>query len=146
MPKQKYAPPRGVTENRKEGRFVLGTFRMCVNASTLLITPRRSSSHDVGTSSYRYHTATYSPVSVLVNRRTNDTIFVGSIRLENCVIHVTAWLLLRWIDGATTRCVKGVVHITTRVTNEGRKVRSGYLTFRTNASTLPITPRRSSSR
>ncbi|GFW88884.1 hypothetical protein TNCV_2683181 [Trichonephila clavipes] len=29
--------------------------------------------------------------------------------------------------------------------SEGRKVRSGYLPFRTNASTLPITPKRSSS-
>ncbi|GFX62803.1 hypothetical protein TNCV_3351291 [Trichonephila clavipes] len=44
------------------------------------------------------------------------------------------------------RRAKGAVHITARVTNEGRKVRSGYLPFRTNASTLPITPRRSSSR
>ncbi|GFX93825.1 hypothetical protein TNCV_1590011 [Trichonephila clavipes] len=29
---------------------------------------------------------------------------------------------------------------------EGRKAHSGYLPFRTNASTLPITPKRSSSR
>ncbi|GFX94242.1 hypothetical protein TNCV_4292871 [Trichonephila clavipes] len=36
------------------------------------------------------------------------------------------------------------VHITARVTDEGRKVRSGYLPFRTKASTLPITRRRSS--
>ncbi|GFV91342.1 hypothetical protein TNCV_898591 [Trichonephila clavipes] len=43
-------------------------------------------------------------------------------------------------------CAKGAVHILARVTNEGRKVRSGYLPFRTNASTLPITPRRSSKR
>ncbi|GFX78312.1 hypothetical protein TNCV_5136591 [Trichonephila clavipes] len=35
---------------------------------------------------------------------------------------------------------------TARVTNEGRKVRSGYLPFRMNASTLPITPKQSSSR
>ncbi|GFU66087.1 hypothetical protein TNCV_1518691 [Trichonephila clavipes] len=42
------------------------------------------------------------------------------------------------------RRAKGVVHITTRVTNEGGKVRSEYLPFRTNASTLPITPKRSS--
>ncbi|GFV99132.1 hypothetical protein TNCV_1511081 [Trichonephila clavipes] len=43
---------------------------------------------------------------------------------------------------------KDVVHITARVTNVGRKegVRSGDLPFRTNASTLPITPRRPSSR
>ncbi|GFU04615.1 hypothetical protein TNCV_4377011 [Trichonephila clavipes] len=38
------------------------------------------------------------------------------------------------------------LEIISRVTNEGRKVRSRYLTFRTNESTLPITPRRSSSR
>ncbi|GFY15832.1 hypothetical protein TNCV_1284771 [Trichonephila clavipes] len=35
---------------------------------------------------------------------------------------------------------------TAMVTNEGRKVRSGYLPFGTNASTLSITPKRSSSR
>ncbi|GFV99105.1 hypothetical protein TNCV_1510811 [Trichonephila clavipes] len=35
---------------------------------------------------------------------------------------------------------------TARVTNEGMEVRSGYLPFRTNASTLSIMPRRSSSR
>ncbi|GFV39033.1 hypothetical protein TNCV_965981 [Trichonephila clavipes] len=44
------------------------------------------------------------------------------------------------------RRAKGSVHITARVTNEGRKVRSGHLPFRTNASTLPMTPKRSSSR
>ncbi|GFX13202.1 uncharacterized protein TNCV_2989661 [Trichonephila clavipes] len=44
------------------------------------------------------------------------------------------------------RRAKGVVHISARVTNVGGKVRSGYLPFLTNASTLPITPRRSSSR
>ncbi|GFX17079.1 hypothetical protein TNCV_4266051 [Trichonephila clavipes] len=44
------------------------------------------------------------------------------------------------------RRAKGAVHITARVSNEGRKVRSGYLPFRTNASTLPIMPKRSSSR
>ncbi|GFW97700.1 hypothetical protein TNCV_1424641 [Trichonephila clavipes] len=42
----------------QEGRFVLGTFRSERNASTLPITPKRSPSRDVGTSSYRYHTAT----------------------------------------------------------------------------------------
>ncbi|GFV13242.1 ATP-dependent DNA helicase [Trichonephila clavipes] len=54
------------------------------NASTLPITPKRSCSRDVGTSSYRYHTAAYSPAIVSVNRRTHDTIFVASIekRLE----------------------------------------------------------------
>ncbi|GFW23700.1 uncharacterized protein TNCV_2032431 [Trichonephila clavipes] len=42
----------------KEGRFVLVTvlpFR--TNAGTLPIMPKRSSSRDVGTNSYRYHTA-----------------------------------------------------------------------------------------
>ncbi|GFX79229.1 hypothetical protein TNCV_695411 [Trichonephila clavipes] len=43
-------------------------------------------------------------------------------------------------------CTNGVVHITARVTSKGRKVHSGYRSFRTNASTSPITPRRSSLR
>ncbi|GFX79283.1 hypothetical protein TNCV_695951 [Trichonephila clavipes] len=64
-----------------EGRFDLSTFRSerTNEASTLTITPKRSSSRDVGTSSYRYHTVTYPPASVSSNRRTNDTIFVASI-------------------------------------------------------------------
>ncbi|GFU66701.1 hypothetical protein TNCV_3111851 [Trichonephila clavipes] len=64
-----------------EGRFDLSTFRSerMKEASTLTITPKRSSSRDVGTSSYRYHTATYNPASVSANRRTNDTIFVASM-------------------------------------------------------------------
>ncbi|GFW35889.1 hypothetical protein TNCV_1927201 [Trichonephila clavipes] len=64
-----------------EGRFDLSTFRSerTNEASTLTITPKRSSSRDVGTSSYRYHTATYPPASVSANRRTNDTIFVASM-------------------------------------------------------------------
>ncbi|GFX05990.1 retrovirus-related Pol polyprotein from transposon TNT 1-94 [Trichonephila clavipes] len=95
-----------------EGRNVRsGYLPFRTNASILRITPKRSSSSDVGTSSYRYHTTTYSPASVSANRRTNDTIFVASM-----------------------------------VTNEGRKVRSGYLPFRTYANTLPITPKPSSSR
>ncbi|GFU23817.1 hypothetical protein TNCV_111 [Trichonephila clavipes] len=35
-----------------------------MKASTLTITPKRSSSRDVGTNSYRYHTATVSKFSV----------------------------------------------------------------------------------
>ncbi|GFV97441.1 hypothetical protein TNCV_2039501 [Trichonephila clavipes] len=64
-----------------EGRFDLSTFRSerTNEASTLTITPKRSSSRDVGTRSYRHHTATYPPASVSANRRTNDTIFVASI-------------------------------------------------------------------
>ncbi|GFS55105.1 hypothetical protein TNCV_2441751 [Trichonephila clavipes] len=64
-----------------EGRFDLSTFRSerMNEASTLTITPKRSSWWDVGTSSYRYHTATYPPASVSANRRTNDTIFVASM-------------------------------------------------------------------
>ncbi|GFU61408.1 hypothetical protein TNCV_4537931 [Trichonephila clavipes] len=64
-----------------EGRFDLSTFRSerTNEASTLTITPKRSSSQDVGTSSYRYHIATYPPASVSANRRTNDTIFVASM-------------------------------------------------------------------
>ncbi|GFY26866.1 uncharacterized protein TNCV_930071 [Trichonephila clavipes] len=51
-----------------EGRFILGTFRSERNASTLPIMPRRPSLRDVGTRSYRYHTAAYSPASDLANR------------------------------------------------------------------------------
>ncbi|GFX69039.1 uncharacterized protein TNCV_4945391 [Trichonephila clavipes] len=52
-----------------EGRKVRsGYLPFRTNASTLPITLKRSSSRDVGTSSYRYHTATYSPVSVSANR------------------------------------------------------------------------------
>ncbi|GFW19998.1 hypothetical protein TNCV_867041 [Trichonephila clavipes] len=39
------------------------------NASTLPITPRRSSSRDVGTSSNKYHTITYSPTTDSANER-----------------------------------------------------------------------------
>ncbi|GFX98292.1 hypothetical protein TNCV_4909351 [Trichonephila clavipes] len=53
---------------RIEGRKVRSAYLpFQTNASTLPITPRRSSSRDVGTSSYRYHTATYSPASVSAN-------------------------------------------------------------------------------
>ncbi|GFY16663.1 uncharacterized protein TNCV_2787881 [Trichonephila clavipes] len=69
----------GYSSSLKEGRFVLGTFLSKRNASTLPITPKRSSSRDVGTISYRYHTATYSSASVSANRRTNDTIFVANM-------------------------------------------------------------------
>ncbi|GFW25151.1 hypothetical protein TNCV_2262091 [Trichonephila clavipes] len=53
-----------------EGRFDLSTFRSerTNEASTLTIMPKRSSSRDVGTSSYRYHTATYPSASVSANR------------------------------------------------------------------------------
>ncbi|GFU52441.1 hypothetical protein TNCV_193141 [Trichonephila clavipes] len=64
-----------------QSRFALGTFRSNVrmkckyanhHAKTIVFA-------DVGTSSYRYHTAAYSPVSVSANRRTHDAIFVASI-------------------------------------------------------------------
>ncbi|GFT27686.1 hypothetical protein TNCV_3570581 [Trichonephila clavipes] len=42
-----------------------------------------------------------------------------------------AWLLMRWIDGATTAAREGCGSYHVRVTNVGRKVRSGYLQFRT---------------
>ncbi|GFY04840.1 hypothetical protein TNCV_3952471 [Trichonephila clavipes] len=73
-------PSRG-SLHLSEGRFDLSTFRSerTNEASTLTIMPKRSSSRDVGTSSYRYHTATYPPASVSANRRTNDTIFVASM-------------------------------------------------------------------
>ncbi|GFU06768.1 hypothetical protein TNCV_4353321 [Trichonephila clavipes] len=43
---------------------VLGTFRSKRNASTLPITPRRPSSRDVGTSSYKYHSP-HNPVAAV---------------------------------------------------------------------------------
>ncbi|GFW21477.1 hypothetical protein TNCV_1533001 [Trichonephila clavipes] len=65
----------------KEGRKVRsGYLPFRTNESTLPITPERSSSRGVGTSSYRYPTITYSPASVSANRRTNDTIFVASMK------------------------------------------------------------------
>ncbi|GFW87886.1 uncharacterized protein TNCV_1359901 [Trichonephila clavipes] len=57
---------------------------------------------------------------------------------------LVAFAVDRWCYDCGTRRLR--VHITARVTNEGRKVRSGYLPFRMNASTLPITPKRSTSR
>ncbi|GFW16934.1 hypothetical protein TNCV_2760621 [Trichonephila clavipes] len=53
----------------KEGSFWVPSIPNAI-ASTLPITPKRSSSRDVGTSSYRYHTATYSPASVSANSYT----------------------------------------------------------------------------
>ncbi|GFT87623.1 hypothetical protein TNCV_3866541 [Trichonephila clavipes] len=70
-----------ICKDLSEGKFDLSTFRSerTNEASTLTITPKRSSSRDVGTSSYRYPTATYPPASVSANRRTNDTIFLASM-------------------------------------------------------------------
>ncbi|GFY30091.1 hypothetical protein TNCV_4074041 [Trichonephila clavipes] len=61
----------------KERRFGLSTFR-CERMRVLYRSSKRSSLRKVGTSSYRYHTATYSPASVSANRRKND-IFVASM-------------------------------------------------------------------
>ncbi|GFT07266.1 hypothetical protein TNCV_1416921 [Trichonephila clavipes] len=82
-----------------EGRFDLSTFRSerTNEASTLTITPKRSSSRDLGTSSYRYHTATYPPASVSANRRTNDTIFVASI--ESDPKHTATGQLVNPVEG-----------------------------------------------
>ncbi|GFW77673.1 uncharacterized protein TNCV_133641 [Trichonephila clavipes] len=65
------APDSGNPAARRKVRSGYLPFR--TKASTLPITPKRSSSRDVGTSSYRYHTATYFPASVSANRRTKDT-------------------------------------------------------------------------
>ncbi|GFV77756.1 hypothetical protein TNCV_1575041 [Trichonephila clavipes] len=83
-----------------EGRFDLSTFRSerTNEASTLTITPKRSSSRDVGTSSYRYHTATYTPASVSANRRTNDTIFVASMNAITWLKIGSMIILLRNIN------------------------------------------------
>ncbi|GFV57115.1 hypothetical protein TNCV_3530641 [Trichonephila clavipes] len=61
----------------KEERFVLDKIRRFV-PNECEFTPKRSSSRNVGSSSYRYYTATYSPASVSANLRTNDTIFVAT--------------------------------------------------------------------
>ncbi|GFY02161.1 retrovirus-related Pol polyprotein from transposon opus [Trichonephila clavipes] len=47
---------------------------------------------------------------------------------------LTAWLLLRWIDGATTAAREGCGLYHVRVTNVGGKIRSEYLPFRTPIS------------
>ncbi|GFV39313.1 uncharacterized protein TNCV_1230151 [Trichonephila clavipes] len=75
------------------------------NASTLPITPKRSSPRDVGTSLYRYHTATYAPASVSVNRRTNNTIFVASIELRHSCDGLVAFAVDRWRHDSGVRTV-----------------------------------------
>ncbi|GFT82931.1 hypothetical protein TNCV_4434751 [Trichonephila clavipes] len=73
-------PMEGLVTDKVERRKVRsGYLPFRTNASTLPITPKRSSSHDVDTSSYRYHTTTYSPTSVSTNRRTNHAISVASM-------------------------------------------------------------------
>ncbi|GFW34646.1 hypothetical protein TNCV_952741 [Trichonephila clavipes] len=79
------------TEGRKVSSRYL-PFRS--KESTLPITPRRPSSRDVGTSSYRYPTTTYSPASISVNRRTNDTMFVASIWRHDCDVR-RVWFISR---------------------------------------------------
>ncbi|GFX72753.1 hypothetical protein TNCV_4063481 [Trichonephila clavipes] len=74
-------------ETSVRGKVRSGYLSFQTNTSTLPIMPKRSSSRDVGTSSYRYHTATYSPASVSANRRTNDTIFVAS--MERCTLNLS---------------------------------------------------------
>ncbi|GFW37339.1 uncharacterized protein TNCV_4498301 [Trichonephila clavipes] len=75
-----------------EGRFDLSTFRSerTNEASTLTITPKRSSSRDVGTSSYRYHTATYPlPVFRRIGERTMPYLWRACKQLRHfvgCVI------------------------------------------------------------
>ncbi|GFX77899.1 uncharacterized protein TNCV_346381 [Trichonephila clavipes] len=75
-----------------EGRFDLSTFRSerTNEASTLTITPKRSSSRDVGTSSYRYHTATYPlPVFRRIGERTIPYLWRACKQLRHfvgCVI------------------------------------------------------------
>ncbi|GFW72794.1 hypothetical protein TNCV_1266371 [Trichonephila clavipes] len=58
------------------------------NASTLPITPRRSSSRDVGTSSYRYHTATegtqFQSVDVMKAKTTGLLKMVTPYEPQNC--------------------------------------------------------------
>ncbi|GFX07655.1 uncharacterized protein TNCV_4159241 [Trichonephila clavipes] len=79
-------------EECKTGRFDLSTFRSerTNEASTLTITPKRSSSRDVGTSSYRYHTATYPlPVFRRIGERTIPYLWRACKQLRHfvgCVI------------------------------------------------------------
>ncbi|GFT12588.1 hypothetical protein TNCV_5093771 [Trichonephila clavipes] len=63
----------------------------------------------------------------------------GLRELHHLCDGLVAFAVDRW------RREKCAVHITARVTNKGRRVRSGYLPFRMNASTLPLTPKRLSS-
>ncbi|GFS94637.1 uncharacterized protein TNCV_3649771 [Trichonephila clavipes] len=65
-------------------------FERTNEASTLTITPKRSSSRDVGTSSYRYHTATYPlPVFRRIGERTIPYLWRACKQLRHfvgCVI------------------------------------------------------------
>ncbi|GFV57735.1 hypothetical protein TNCV_4463331 [Trichonephila clavipes] len=55
--------------------------------------------------------------------------------LRQCL---TAWLLLRWIDDSTTAAREGCGSLcTARITNERRRVQSGYLPFQTRVLYLP---------
>ncbi|GFU44491.1 uncharacterized protein TNCV_1506131 [Trichonephila clavipes] len=65
--------------------------------------PKRLSSRDVGTSPYRYHTATYSPATVSVNRRTNDTVFVASMKCSSKEIESVSRVLGRALIAAIRR-------------------------------------------
>ncbi|GFW69022.1 hypothetical protein TNCV_2919201 [Trichonephila clavipes] len=83
-----------------EGRFDLSTFRSerTNEASTLTITPKRSSSRDVGTSSYRYHTATcaFEAISRMAKKYSNrDSVgrnfrFCISLWTSSCTVEAGA--------------------------------------------------------
>ncbi|GFX55074.1 uncharacterized protein TNCV_2305941 [Trichonephila clavipes] len=79
-PRRPLAPLHG---EEVEGRKVRsGYLPFRTNAGTLPITPKRSSSLDVGTSSYRYHTATQGRSGI--RTRTVDSITLSTSTLRNC--------------------------------------------------------------
>ncbi|GFX64689.1 hypothetical protein TNCV_4681651 [Trichonephila clavipes] len=108
-------PADNFSYRRKEGRFVLGTFRSERMRVLLPITPRRQSSRDVGTSSYIYHIATYSPASVSANSYHTATIQKRKVLFYSSSTFVIAYG--HCVAGARVRCsrktrrVKKLMHI-----------------------------------
>ncbi|GFY29473.1 hypothetical protein TNCV_2626441 [Trichonephila clavipes] len=80
-----------------------------------------------------------SPMTVESRQYEGSNCVICVRQLENCVIRVTVWLLLRWIDGATTAARERVRFISRPGSpmKEGRKIRSEYLPFRTRVLNRP---------
>ncbi|GFS94703.1 uncharacterized protein TNCV_4456191 [Trichonephila clavipes] len=144
----------------KEGRFVLGTFRSermrVLNRSRqndrlrvmLVLVPIDITPPHTPLPVFRRIGERTIPYSWRACKQLRHLVscVIRSRRLENCVICVrrleNSVICVRRLENCV---ICGAVQITARVTNEGRKVRSGYLPYRTNASTLPITSKQSSS-
>ncbi|GFS67867.1 uncharacterized protein TNCV_2295231 [Trichonephila clavipes] len=119
-------------------------------ASTLTITPKRSSSRDVGTSSYRYHTATYPPASVSANERYHicgeHTALRSNGLFASMFDGLVAFAMDRWRHDCGARRVR-IISRPGSPMSEGRFDLNTFRSERMNeASTLTITPKRSSSR